>query len=389
MTLLLGVEFRASCLHLTLIDRRGEWLGDWSEPLAVPVDEWWGCHPEEYFRTLIAALDQRVRVGDLRPGRVAAIGLVADPGVVVLDRELAPIHPRELPWLDYSAAKLAPNGASPTSKRIDLAAALRELPAREPRLRPRIGVVFSVLDYVRYRLCGALSTHVSFAWASGLVEPPVATRWNTDRLIDLGYRTECFPPVFDATINVGNVSRDLVERFGFSAGTKVNAGSESLSARLLVVGEPAPGLRVAMTRDASFDAPFETFRVAKAPEVWSPTDVPVVPPDFWYERTVDGALPSRNGAQLDLPAGAKWLLDAAEPQRAESGPTEVTGDVRIAADAGRPTSGAAIQAGIGLGWWRDLRTLWRKKRAPRSYDDWRASLISTVANDLARDEQAE
>ena len=147
MTHLLGFELRGQDVWLTVVKRNGRLGGTAREPLDGPMSEWWSTHPDEKVRAVRSLMDRASRDGLFTGASIASIGLTGESGLVLLDPDFAPIPPRTLPWEDLAEMKEA--------HPID---ALRALIAREPRFARTIGVVLSTVDYIRFRLTGALAT---------------------------------------------------------------------------------------------------------------------------------------------------------------------------------------------------------------------------------------
>ncbi|MEE8143019.1 MAG: hypothetical protein V3T77_07965, partial [Planctomycetota bacterium] len=167
---------------------------------------------------------------------------------------------------------------------------------------------------------------------------------------------------------------------GLRTGLWVNAGSDPISAQLSIALEPVPGSRVMFLGNGSP----ECWRAVEVPRDWSENALPTAIEGVWYCREAwTGGDP--RGEEW-TPGPAPLALYFHEPPHEGTWPEAVAGDVWVTWDAGGPSAGAAIQAGLGLGWWRDPRILWRKRRPLVPYQEWRAELA--LEDELAEENDA-
>ncbi len=361
MSFLLGLELRGAVAHLTVVDRRGEILASATGPLEEPITNWYGVHPEVYYRGIVQLLKDSVSGGLFDPLRIASVGLGVDHGIVLLDPELKVISPREIGWAEHIEST------------PDLRSAIVSLSESSPGWLRRAGVMFSVLDYLRFRFTGAIASHESFTVAAGLaLSPSARSEWDVERLHDLGVRRDALPPIFDAAWRVGVIGPEFGREIGFGRNVWVGGGSDSRSARLLVTAEPVPGSRVIQIDEAGCSV----WRAGGEPASFDERAIPLVAEGCWYyPDSIEITDPRGASGGWKAPDSEQWTIDSPLPQKAEEWASPPDGDVWFAWDCGGPTAGVAVQAGIGLGWWRDLRGLWRKRRAPVDYEDWHNSLV--------------
>lgn len=369
MSLLLGCSLAGDHVTVTVVDRHGEVLKSLQEPLAESVDDWWRCHPEEYYRAVVGALKETFRRGLIRPRQVAAIGIAAAHGVVLMDPELEVIAPTDVNW---TAARANGEGT--------LGGAVRALAEADPRACKRTGVFFSLLDYLRFRMTGAVATHESFVVALGASgELPNLDRWAVDIDEEFSMRRDALPPVFPARWKVGVVSPSLIEATGVAPGVWVNAGSDPQSSELLAAVEPVPGTRILrLERSADGVERRDVFEAISTPtDLEDPSTMPLAVPDFFYRALAEGVSDPRQPGWNESPE-QQWTVDFRDPTLGANWTAPPVGDVWFAWDCGGPSAGPAIQAGLGLGWWRNLRALWRKRRSPIDFEDWRSAFSDTA-----------
>ncbi|MCA8960617.1 MAG: hypothetical protein KDC38_08900 [Planctomycetes bacterium] len=350
-------------------------------PLEATVEDWIEANPESYFRDVVQLLEQAVRQALVEPRRVAAIGLAVDPAFVLLGPEFDVVSAREIGWRDVVDSEV------PVAE-WDLGDALSRLVEAKPTLLRRSGALISLLDYLRFRLTGAIAVHESFVMATGLSASPARTlEWDVERLHSWGVRRDALPPIFDATSRVGVVRPDLGRDLGFGRNVWVGAGADPLSSRLFGAVEPVPGTHVLMLDEPGSSRTLTSWRVENDPGEGG-RDVIIVPgEDVWYRRQRDPVDDPRLKQPWVAPSEDQWTIDGWTPQTAEMWPERPEGDVWFAWDLGEASASVAILAGMALGWWRDRRGLWRKRRAPLDYEDFYNSLLAPEPESSAEEDR--
>jgi autoinducer 2 (AI-2) kinase len=104
----------------------------------------------------------------------------------------------------------------------------------------RAETVFSLSDWLTYRLSGARVAEPSVASESGLFEIG-ARRWATDLIESLGLPTKIFPEVANAGTRVGAVSPEAAQHLGIAAGVPVVVGGGDTQCGLVGAGAVEPG----------------------------------------------------------------------------------------------------------------------------------------------------
>lgn len=348
MSVLTGVEYSGDRVRLVVVDRQGRTLLRREEPLATPAELWWEGHPDERHRAWLGVVTGAIREAGLRPAAIAAIGLTAPPALVFLDPDLDPIPPRKLPWGDLD----------PESFRGRPWDALGALVEQDPAFARRIGVVLDLVGFIRYRLSGSLGLTVDFAWEGGKVRSPrAAASWDAPALEELGLTSGQLPPIFPAWQRVSVVGEDTIERTGMRRGTWISAGGDPRNTRLLFAAEPTPGRTVVLLGPDGA----ERWEAGPPPEAWSADVLPSAREGVFFHRRGAAGWDPRDGGSA--PGSQEAVLDWAPGFDPELGPEH--DDRLVAVDAGEASAGTAIIPGFGLGWWRDPRPLWRKRRPPR------------------------
>ncbi len=359
MSILLGVELAGAEVRLVVVDRRATVLSHREEPLATPVLRWWETHPEERYRAVLGLISQAIRDGVFRPPDVAGIGITSEPALVLLDPDLLPVPPRDLPWEERD----------PEEHLGDPWGALASLYGESPRALARIGSVLDLTAFIRFRLTGALASHVDFAWSGGFVLSAAApTDWDFGALDNIGLLHSQLPPIFPAPQKVSVVGEDAIRQTGLRRGTWVAAGGDPLNTRLLFAAQPLPETQIVHRSDRGV----EGWEVVDAPAEWSEDYRPSGLEGIYFRRmSTDERVTaeSQENTVFDWDRGVEPVTETWPESRL------------VAADAGQASSGTAILTGLGLGWWRDPRPIWRKRRPPQCLSDRRAAEAASLQID--------
>ncbi|MDG2004876.1 MAG: NAD(P)-dependent oxidoreductase [Novosphingobium sp.] len=127
----------------------------------------------------------------------------------------------------------AETGSWPSS--VHLLARLAMLGAKEPATLENADCVFSMSDWVNFKLCGAKTTDYSQAGVTQLFN--LNTReWNQARIEVLGISIDVFPPVKPAGTRLGAVADEAAEHTGLSTSTVVGLGGGDTQCSLLGAG---------------------------------------------------------------------------------------------------------------------------------------------------------
>lgn len=398
VSVLLGIELDGDRVRLVVVDRRARVLLRREEPLASPVERWWETHPEERHRAVIGLIAAAVHAGELRPAEVAAIGICAAPALAFLDADFAPVPPRELPW---EAADPAAHPGRPWS-------ALAALLAAAPGAARRIGLVLDLVGFLRFRMSGALGIDLDFAWEGGHIRSPVdPASWSAPALEGIGLIPSQLPPIFPGTQRVSVIGEETMASTGLRRGTWICGGGAPRNTRLLFAGEPRPGRSIVRLLPSGA----ERWEVGPPPDRWTADALPSAMEGLFFHRRDAGGWDPREG---DIAAGSEDAIFDWIPGEWTSGPGGLPqepddrsahgGDTRagpgaesttsrghgpdlsacpasllVAEDAGAASAGTAILAGLGIGWWRDPRPIFRKRRPPRSLGERREEEVARAA----------
>ncbi|MDE0959639.1 MAG: FGGY family carbohydrate kinase [Planctomycetota bacterium] len=352
MSILVGIELQGSTVSLQAIDRRGTVRAEVQEPVSVPFHQWWGLHPDERVRSVRAVLQHTLQEGKIRPSAVSAIGISCEPSLVLVDAEMEPYPPRALNWQDLTVEQANP------------AEVLRSTLASYPSILRSLHSVFDLQDWLRYRWTGAVATSTAFAWNSGLSSPhSPGQRWNAELLQQLGLESDQVPPLMPGPHRIGTLQEELVRETGLPRGTWFCAGTTPQAARLWLAAEPRPGQGIVLLEPNGATL----WRVGGEPKPSDSVDQVLPSPygDHWYHReAVEVADPRRGETPI-----ADVVYDAAsiDPEQTWSVDRD---EMVVSADFGCLSRAPALLAGVGLGWYRDMRPMWRKRCRCETLQSW-------------------
>ncbi len=114
-------------------------------------------------------------------------------------------------------------------------ARLRWFQANRPEIYQRIATVFSINDWILYRLCGERVGEISSSCDMGLVDVS-RTDWSAELVEMLDLPRKIFPQMVNAGTRVGAVTSAAAEQTDLATGTPVVAGGADTQSGLLGMG---------------------------------------------------------------------------------------------------------------------------------------------------------
>jgi xylulokinase len=248
---LLAIDVGSSRARALVFSLDGAILDEGScpTPIEAPSPDQVILDPERLWDDLVAV------IAGLGLGRFAVrgVGLTAQLGLVVLDRENKPLGPAML-WSDRRATTEAEEmneaaGAAFTAlsgrpMTPELAAPrLRWLARRRPSLFIRIHRVISLKDFILFRLTGAIVTDETHASYSGLFD--VERRaWSADLGRLTGVDIRLLPPVRRATDVAGALQQGAASALRLAPDVLVAVGAPDGTIGTLGAGAVRPGVTV-------------------------------------------------------------------------------------------------------------------------------------------------
>jgi autoinducer 2 (AI-2) kinase len=114
-------------------------------------------------------------------------------------------------------------------------ARLRWFQANCPDIYERIATVFSINDWIVYRLCGQRVSEVSSNCDMGLMDVSKPD-WSTELVEMLDLPREIYPEKVNSGTHIGEVTATAARQTGLAAGTRVVAGGADTQCGLLAMG---------------------------------------------------------------------------------------------------------------------------------------------------------
>lgn len=253
--LLMGIDLGGGGARCVIVDVRDARCRVASRPWSFPA----AAHPSGLafdidldltWRLVGEACREAVALAGAQAEQIAGVAVSAIRcGTVIIDRDGNTIFavPNRDARASAEVAGIAAEcgealnletGTWPTA--LHLPARLRWLERERPGLLDRADCIFSLGDWLNFRLCGARVTDHSQAGVTQLYG--LATReWNWRRIAALGLPAAIFPEVRDAGSRLGTVSPEAAEHLGVSSSTVVGLGGGDSQCSLLGAGAVKPG----------------------------------------------------------------------------------------------------------------------------------------------------
>ncbi|HCS27450.1 MAG TPA: hypothetical protein DIW43_08340 [Spongiibacteraceae bacterium] len=123
---------------------------------------------------------------------------------------------------------------------IQFAPRLNWLTANQPEVLKSADCIFSLSDWLNFRLSGVRATDFSQAGCSGLFDLK-EQRWCDELINELGFDRKLFPEVHAAGTSLGRLSSDAAAHLGLSDSTQVGLGGGDTQCSLLAAGAVKSG----------------------------------------------------------------------------------------------------------------------------------------------------
>jgi xylulokinase len=248
----IGIDIGTSGVKIALLDDGDRVLASSSQPLTVmrPRPGFSEQNPEEWWLATCRGLDALKASHPVELAAAVAIGLSGQMhGATLLDASGAVLRPcilwndgrseaecaeleRDWPALRAVTGNIAMPGFT--------APKLRWVAKHEPDLFARVAKVLLPKAYLRYRLSGEYAEDMSDA--SGTLWLDVgARRWSEAALAACGMRLDQMPRLVEGSEVAGELSAELVTRWGFRRPPLIAGGAGDNAAGAVGVGAVHPG----------------------------------------------------------------------------------------------------------------------------------------------------
>lgn len=247
---LLAIDIGTSSIKVVLTDRTGHVLALSVEPTdyVTPYDTSELTRefvPDELWPTILNLISRTLHSTNISGSTVTAIGITSQrQGVGFLDNSGREIYLG--PNLDLRAvfegaaldeelsdAVYVTTGHLPSF--LFAPAKLRWFQANRPEVYEHISTVFTLADWVAYRLTEEMAAQETLAAEAGLLENATGS-WATSLLEQLGLRTDWFPPLTKSGTSIGGVTRAVAESIGVKPDTPVVVAGPDTQCGLLAMG---------------------------------------------------------------------------------------------------------------------------------------------------------
>ncbi len=274
MSCFLGIDAGTSGIKAIVLEQTGKILGvGYAEcDLITPRPSWVEQNPLDWWTACDTAVEQAVKNSG-RGQDVVGIGFSGQmQGSALMDKDMKPIG-NCLIWLDQRAADIANQlNASVSADEIlginanyclptYWAPKLLWIKKNQPKDFERLHKVLFTKDYLRYRMTGEVSTEVTDASTSWLID--MKNRTWSDRMLEItGLPREILPErLLESQDVAGHLLPEVAQRWGLPSGIPVAAGAGDQQAGGIGSGVVRPGV-IATTIGTSgvvfgcCDAPF-------------------------------------------------------------------------------------------------------------------------------------
>ena len=251
----LAIDIGASSVKVVLTDETGTVLASSLAPTSYVTpddasDFTREFVPDELWGTIFNLINQTLLSANITGNSAAAIGITSQrQGVGFLDKDGRELYlgPNldlravfEGAALDEDFGDLVYNTTGHLPSFFFAPAKLRWFQANRPDVYDRIATVFTLGDWVAYRLTRELAAQDTLAVEAGLLDFASGS-WATSLLEQLGLRTDCFPPLTKPGNSMGGVTKAVAEAIGVRSGTPVVVAGPDTQCGLLAMGVGEPG----------------------------------------------------------------------------------------------------------------------------------------------------
>ena len=253
---LLGLDAGTSGMKALLVDEKGTPIAAATReyPLYTPHPGWTEQDPEDWWNACCEAIQAAIQKSGISTGDIAGVGFSGQMhGMVALDKDHNVVR-KSILWNDQrteaqcEAITEAAGGLDAllqmTNNRMltgYTGSKILWMRDMEPENFEKTTLVINPKDYIRYRLCGELSTEVSDASGTGLFD--VAKReWSYELMGKIGLDRSLFAPFTESTTVVGKITKQAAAMTGLPEGLKVTAGGGDAVTQTTGTGLIKPGV---------------------------------------------------------------------------------------------------------------------------------------------------
>jgi autoinducer 2 (AI-2) kinase len=247
---LLAIDIGTSSVKVVLTDETGHVLASSFAPTAyVTPDDASELSrefvPGELWDTILNLIDQTLQSTNITGNSVAAIGITCQrQGIGMLDNsgkelylglnlDLRAVFEGAALDEEFGDIVYATTGHLPSF--FFAPAKLRWFQANRPDVYERIATVFTLGDWVAYRMTGEVAGNETLAGEAGLLDV-ASGEWAAGLLGELGLRTDYFPTLTAAGTSLGGVTKAIAEAIGLKPSIPVVVAGPDTQCGLLAMG---------------------------------------------------------------------------------------------------------------------------------------------------------
>ena len=252
---LLAVDIGTSSVKVVLTDEAGTVMAVSMAPTSYVTpddasDLTREFAPDELWDTIVNLINQTLLSRNITASSVTAIGITCQrQGVGFLDStgnelylgpnlDLRAVFDGAAIDEEFGDAVYSTTGHLPSF--LFAPAKLRWFQANRPDVYEVITTVFTLGDWVAYRLTGQIAANEKLAAEAGLLDV-ASGEWATELLEQLGLRTDRFPQLTATGTSLGGVTKAIADSTGLKLGTPVVVAGPDTQCGLLVMGVVEPG----------------------------------------------------------------------------------------------------------------------------------------------------
>ena len=254
MGYLMGIDLGTSSVKVLLADAEGrtKGIGQVGYEVLTPEIGYAEQNPEEWWDCTKQAIRQALEKSGVSPLDISGIGFSGQMhGIVAVNKEGHPVY-NAIIHLDQrslvekeeiyeTAGNLLEEELLNRPSAGMLICSLVWLKKNRPTVYDHIAKVMSPKDYIRYRLTGVLCTDPCDAGAA-LIFSVKNRKWCTELMERLDIDPELFPPVYEASQVIGNVSPEAARETGLSDHIPVTVGTGDCAAQMIGNGVVEAGI---------------------------------------------------------------------------------------------------------------------------------------------------
>ena len=305
---LLGWDIGTSNIKAVLLSEGGLLRGNAAVPQEIrsPEPGYAELDPEEIWTKLLRVTDLLLEQTGVLSRTISAVGVSSlCPGLILLDRNMEPLHPAVIVLDRRSCTEAEELNRLPAGDAIReagknrIAAGANSLPwllwfrRNRPEIWERMAVFGFLTSWLGYRLTGKFGLDYSGASFTGLFETGGQRIWRKDLALETGIDPAVLPDLMPSGAELGRLkNRDLLGR-GFSQGTIVAAGGADTACSALTLGV--------------FDRGDRFLSLGTSGVLCGATDAPVFDDRCMNRCHVAGSGWLMNGAMSNTGLSVRWL----------------------------------------------------------------------------------